>query len=245
VPAHDLSDLRQVRRAPGSCRQHLVNLTEVVGRHDTGAGYRQELGVFGPEVLESVAGPRDTRKASPGRMSSVRPSTVQVVVPSKSVDRLLEGVVTVRRRHLAVGGNEALEDARASVQACDFNPPLCMESDHPARWQQHPLFQSGPSRGSQPFAETPEQWRTHRAEVRVDCLESRGRLQRARRLRAKRRTVSIALRSAWAHRKSSRTRRVRWPSTVFPPQVKRSFTRIYPGPTGHATVRRPTQSAPC
>jgi hypothetical protein len=32
------------------------------------------------------------------------------------VDRLLEGVVAVRCRHLAVGGNEALEDARASVR---------------------------------------------------------------------------------------------------------------------------------
>ena len=82
VPTHDLRDLRQVRRAPGSRRQDLVDLTEVVRRHDAGAGYRQELGVFGRRGCRT-RGPRREVCRRPRRGEVERgPSTVQVVVPS-------------------------------------------------------------------------------------------------------------------------------------------------------------------
>src|SRR5829696_5828856 len=130
VPAHDLRELGQVRRASGSCRQHLVNLTEVVRRHDAGAGYRQELGVFGPVVVESMdCSTRYAERfagANVERTALDRPSRG----PLEPIDRLLERVVTVRRRHPAVGGNEALEDARASVRISRLDQEAHAEGTH-------------------------------------------------------------------------------------------------------------------
>src|SRR5215203_879833 len=113
---HDLRDLRWVRRATGIRRQHVVDFTEVARRHNAGAGHRKELGVLSPVVVESMD--RTARYAEGLTRANVeRPS---VDAPSrcafKPVDRLLEGVMTMRRRHLAVGRNEALEHAHASIR---------------------------------------------------------------------------------------------------------------------------------
>src|SRR5829696_8774986 len=99
---HDRRDLRWVRRPAGSRREHVVDFTEVVRRHNAGAGHRQELRVFSPAVVEAMD--RTARYAEGLTRANVeRPS---VDAPSrcafKPVDRLLEGVMTMRRRHLAV-----------------------------------------------------------------------------------------------------------------------------------------------
>src|SRR5215212_9729587 len=95
VPAHDLRDLRQVRRAPWIRRQHVVDLTEVVRRHDAGGGYREELGVFVPAVVEPVD--RASTDADSLAEADLKHPTVDG--PSccalEPVDRLLEGVVAV------------------------------------------------------------------------------------------------------------------------------------------------------
>ena len=76
-----------------------------------GLATAKELGVFGPLVVESVD--RTARYAqSVARANVERPiANLPGRHASESVDRLFEGVVAVRHRHGALGGNEALEDA--------------------------------------------------------------------------------------------------------------------------------------
>src|SRR5215212_9156781 len=130
VPAHDLRDLRQVRRASGMRRQHVVDLTEVVRPHDAGGGYRQELGIFGPVVAESV----DRAASYAEGLARANVERPGVHRPSRDafepVNRLLEGVVTVRRRHLAIGRNEALEHADAPVRVGSLNHEAHPEGTH-------------------------------------------------------------------------------------------------------------------
>ena len=131
----DLRDLRHVRRSAGSRRQHLVDLTEVIRRHDAGARYRKELRILGPVVVEPVD--RAARHAQGFTGANVERPTVHrpgrdAVEP---VDRLLEGVVAVRRGHRAVGRNEALEDARASVRIGGLDEEANAERTHLNRFR--------------------------------------------------------------------------------------------------------------
>src|SRR4051794_10582904 len=54
VAAHDLSELRRVRRTAAARRHHFVNLTKVAGSHASRTGDRQELGVLSGTVLKTV-----------------------------------------------------------------------------------------------------------------------------------------------------------------------------------------------
>src|SRR5438552_8350869 len=130
MPAHDFRDLRSIRRTSETRPQHLVDLTEVVRAHDAWAGHCQELGVFSPVVVESVHG---TARYAQGlawahvERPTVHPPSRDALEP---VDRLLEGIVTVRHGHRAVCGNEALEDAHASVRVGGLNQEAHAERAH-------------------------------------------------------------------------------------------------------------------
>src|SRR5438105_12646569 len=81
-------------------------------------------------VLESVD--RAARDAdSLAGADVVRPTVNR---PSRGafepVDRLLEGVVAVRHRHLAVGRYEALEDARTAIRVGGLDPEAHPEGAH-------------------------------------------------------------------------------------------------------------------
>ena len=78
---------------------------------------RKELGVFGPVVVESVD--RAARYAEGLARANVERSTVHAPTRDafEPVDRLLEGVMTVRRRHLAVGRDEALWRGRLALSS--------------------------------------------------------------------------------------------------------------------------------
>src|SRR5829696_1067832 len=127
---HHLRDLRWVRRATGIRRQDVVDFTEVARRHNAGAGHRKEPGVLSPVVVESMD---HTARYAEGltRANVERPD---VHAPSrrafKPVDRLLEGVVTVWRRHLAVGWDEALEHAHASIRVGSLDQEAHPEGAH-------------------------------------------------------------------------------------------------------------------
>src|SRR5436305_10606639 len=75
--------------------------------------------------------------------------------PLKSIDRLLEGVVAVWCRHLAVGRNEALEDARAPVRVDGLNQEAhteCTHLDHFGRCWTHSVSSPILSRASASIA---------------------------------------------------------------------------------------------
>src|SRR3954451_5621887 len=103
---------------------------EVVRRHEAGAGYRQELGVFGPVVVEPV----DSAARDADGLVGANVEHATVNRPSRDalepVDRLLEGVVAMRYRHLAIGRYEALEDTRAPIRVGSLDQEVHAEGAH-------------------------------------------------------------------------------------------------------------------
>src|SRR3954468_13864813 len=116
VPAHNLADLRWIGRTAAARRQHFVDLTKEVGKHEPRARDRQELRVASTSVPESVDGPaRDAEGIADTDLdgAAINRPRGDAFEP---VDRLLERVVAVRGRHRAVGWDEALEDAHAAIR---------------------------------------------------------------------------------------------------------------------------------
>src|SRR2546421_4686200 len=103
VPAHDLAELRWIGRTAATCRQHLMDLPEVVGTHDPGAGDRQELRVLSASVGESMDG-------APANAKTIADTDLDGTAVNgprggalEPVDRLLECIVAVGCGHHAVG----------------------------------------------------------------------------------------------------------------------------------------------
>ena len=110
TPAHDLRDLRHVRRAPGSRRQHLVDLTEVIrgnrgrargpggdaGRDHAAPGAARLPRTAGRSLAHPAARPHPPRR---GRRRVAR-SALEPHRPAPSVavcDRRCRGVARPRR----------------------------------------------------------------------------------------------------------------------------------------------------
>src|SRR3954462_9700602 len=124
VTAHHHADRRQVRRAARRRSDHLGDIAEVGRTEDSRTRDSQELDIGRAVIHEAV----DLAASNTQRVAGCELVLFAVDRPRANalepVDRLLERVMTVRRRNLRAHGHTAFEDSHAAVRVVGVDEEL-------------------------------------------------------------------------------------------------------------------------